>query len=130
MGSFKGRELMRLVSVLNPKQRRLNMRKVHLLLIAVAAICVLALAAFAVANRAPEAGDDVIIIKGGSLEIQCPPNQDKACLGLADITTGKYKHTKGGAHIMQIVVKDNYGKQLFSKSFTAGAPPTIEVTYK
>ena len=107
------------------------MRKVNLLLIAVAAICVLALAAFAVANRASEApGDDIIIIKGGSLEIQCPPNQDKACLGLADITTGKYKHTKGGGHIMQIVVKDNDGKQLFSKTFSAGQRPSIEVTYK
>jgi hypothetical protein len=106
------------------------MRKVNLLLIAMAAICVLALAAFALVGRAPAPGDDVIIIKGGSLEIQCPPNQDKACLGLADITTGKYKHTKGGAHIMQIVVKDNYGKELFSKTFTSGQPPSIEVTYK
>jgi hypothetical protein len=106
------------------------MRKLHLLLIAMAAICVLALAAFAFVGRAPAPGDDVIIIKGGSLEIQCPPNQDKACLGLADITTGKYKHTKGGAHIMQIVVKDNYGKELFSKTFTSGQPPSIEVTYK
>jgi hypothetical protein len=107
------------------------MRKVNLLLIAVAAICVLALAAFAVANRASQdPGDDVIIIKGGSLEIQCPPNQDKACLGLADITTGKYRHTKGGAHIMKIVVKDNDGRQLFSRTFTTGQPPSIEVTYK
>jgi hypothetical protein len=106
------------------------MRKVSLLLIAMAAICVLALAAFALVGRAPAPGDDVIIIKGGSLEIQCPPNQDKACLGLADITTGKYKHTKGGAHIMQIVVKDNDGKELFSKTFTSGQPPSIEVTYK
>jgi hypothetical protein len=72
----------------------------------------------------------VIIIKGGSLEIQCPPNQDRACLGIADITTGKYKHTKGAAHIMQIVVKDNYGKALFTKSFTSGQQPSIEVTYK
>lgn len=107
------------------------MKRVHLVLIALATICLVALAAFALANRAPQnPGDDVIIIKGGSLEVQCPPNQDKACLGIADITTGKYKHTKGTAHIMQIVVKDSTGKQLFSKAFTSGQQPSIEVTYK
>jgi len=92
----------------------------------------MALAAFALAHRtaSPAPGDDVIIIKGGSLEIQCPPNQDRACLGIADITTGKYKHTKATAHIMQIVVKDSSGKQLFSNAFTAGQQPSIEVTYK
>jgi hypothetical protein len=108
------------------------MQRVHLVLIALATICLMALAAFALAHRAPSpsTGDDVIIIKGGSLEIQCPPNQDKACLGIADITTGKYKHTKGTAHIMQIVVKDSTGKQLFSQAFTSGQQPSIEVTYK
>ena len=107
------------------------MQRVHLVLIALATICVMALAAFALVHRTPPIpGDDVIIIKGGSLEVQCPPNQDKACLGIADITTGKYKHTKGTAHIMQIVVKDSTGKQLFSKAFTPGEQPSIEVTYK
>jgi len=107
------------------------MRKLRLLIVAIATICVLALGAFALANRtAPDAGDDVIIIKGGSLTVQCPPNQDKGCLGLPDVTTGKYKHTKDGAHIMQIVVKDDTGKQLFSKTFTSGHQPQIEVTYK
>ena len=108
------------------------MQKVHFIIIALATICLMALAAFALTNRAlhPAPGDDVIIIKGGSLEVQCPPNQDRACLGIADITTGKYKHTKGSAHIMQIVVKDSTGKQLFSKAFTSGQQPSIEVTYK
>ena len=107
------------------------MRKVHFLLIALATICALALGAFAFVSRAPQApGDDVIIIKGGSLEIQCAPNQDKACLGIADVTTGKYKHTKGTAHITQIVVKDDTGKALFTTSFTSGHQPSIEVTYK
>jgi len=92
----------------------------------------MALAAFALAHRtaSPAPGDDVIIIKGGSLEIQCPPNQDRACLGIADITTGKYKHTKATAHIMQIVVKDDTGKTLFTQPFTSGHQPSIEVTYK
>jgi hypothetical protein len=108
------------------------MQRIHLVLIALATICLMALGAFALAHRAanPAPGDDVIIIKGGSLEIQCPPNQDRACLGLADITTGKYKHTKGTAHIMQIVVKDSTGKQLFTQAFTSGLQPSIEVTYK
>ena len=108
------------------------MQRVHLVLIALATICLMALAAFALAHRtaSPAPGDDVIIIKGGSLEIQCPPNQDRACLGIADITAGKYKHTKATAHIMQIVVKDSSGKQLFSNAFTAGQQPSIEVTYK
>lgn len=108
------------------------MQRVHLILIALASICLMALAAFALAHRtsSPAPGDDVIIIKGGSLEIQCPPNQDKACLGIADTTTGKYKHTKGTAHIMQIVVKDSTGKELFSQAFTSGQQPSIEVTYK
>ena len=108
------------------------MQRVHLILIALATICLMALAAFALANRAPSpaSGDDVIIIKGGSLEVQCPPNQDKACLGIADITTGKYKHTKDGAHILQIVIKDDTGKALVTKTFTAGHQPSIEVTYK
>ena len=108
------------------------MQRVHLVLIALATICLMALAAFALVHRSPHPspGDDVIIIKGGSLEVQCPPNQDKACLGIADITTGKYKHTKGNSHIMQIVVKDNTGKELFNKAFTPGQQPSIEVTYK
>ena len=106
------------------------MRKLGLLIIALATLCALALGALAVANRVVQApGDDVIIIKGGSLEIQCPANQDKACLGVAD-ATGKYKHKKDTAHIMQIVVKDKNGATLFSNAFDASHQPSIEVTYK
>lgn len=106
------------------------MRTLRLLIIAFATVCALAFGVFALVSPGPALGDDVIIIKGGSLTVQCPPNQDKGCLGLPDVTTGKYKHTKDGAHIMQIVVKDDTGKQLFSKTFTSGHQPQIEVTYK
>src|SRR5436309_12545737 len=107
------------------------MRKLILLGIAVATFCALALGAFAVAHRVVRpVADDVIVIKGGSLEIECPPNQDKACLGTADVTTGKYKHTKDTDHITQIVVKDSTGKALYTKTFSPSAQPSIEVTYK
>ena len=61
------------------------MRKLILVGIAVATLCALTLAALAVAHRVVRApSDDVIIIKGGSMTVQCPPTQDKACLGVAD----------------------------------------------
>ena len=106
------------------------MRKLGLLIIAIATLCALALGALALANRtAPNPGDDVIIIKGGSLEVQCPTNGDKACLGVAD-ATGKYKATKSTAHVTNIVVKDNTGATLFSNAFDPAHQPSIEVTYK
>ena len=69
------------------------MRHLRLLIIAIATICVLALGAFALVNRPaiPAPADDDIIIKGGSLEIDCGKNQGKDCLGDPDVTTGKYK---------------------------------------
>jgi hypothetical protein len=104
------------------------MRNFRLLIIALATICMLALGVFAIANRpVPEGGDD-IIIKGGSLEIQCGKNHGTDCLGTPD-ATGKYKHKKNG-HIMQVTVKDNNGVTLFSNAFDAAHQPQIEVTYK
>jgi hypothetical protein len=106
------------------------MRNLRLLITVLATICVLALGVFAIVNRpAPEGGDDVIIIKGGSLEIQCGKNHGLACLGTPD-SNGKYKHSKTGAHITQIDVKDSTGASLFSRSFTATTQPQIEITYK
>ena len=106
------------------------MRNFRLLITALATICVLALGVLAIVNRAPQApGDDVIIIKGGSLEIQCGKNHGLDCLGTPD-SKGKYKHKKSGAHIMQVVVKDNTGASVFSSSFDAAHQPQIEITYK
>jgi hypothetical protein len=106
------------------------MRNFRLLITALATISVLALGVFAIANRRPQMapGDDVIIIKGGSLEIQCGKNHGTDCLGTPD-ATGKYKHQKAG-HIMQVVVKDSTGAPVFSRSFGATTQPQIEITYK
>jgi hypothetical protein len=106
------------------------MRNLRLLITALATMCVLALGVFAIVNRAPQApGDDVIIIKGGSLEIQCGKNHGLNCLGTPD-AYGKYKHKKSGAHITQVVVKDSTGASVFSSSFSATTQPQIEITYK
>ena len=106
------------------------MRTLRLLIIALAATCVLALGAFALVNRPadPAPGDD-IIIKGGSLEIQCGNNHGTDCLGTND-NTGKYKHKQGGKHIMQVVVRDSTNQQLANNNFDKDHQPTIIITYK
>lgn len=106
------------------------MRILRLLIVTLAILCALALGVFALVSPGQAPADDVIIIKGGSLTVECPPNQDKGCLGIADVTTGKYKHTKDNGHILKIVVKDSYGVTKFSSSFDASHQPQIEVTYK
>ena len=72
-------------------------------------------------------GDDVIIIKGGSLEIHCGKNH-RDCFGSSD--NGKYKHKKNDGHIAKVEVKDRSGATLFSQPFETGQPPNIEITYK
>ena len=107
------------------------MRHLRLLIIAFAAICVLALGAFALVNRpaAPILGDD-IIIKGGSLEIQCGTNHGTACLGSND-NTGKYKHKQDGKHVTKILVKRTDGVVVFDSDLTpVGNKPEIDITYK
>jgi hypothetical protein len=106
------------------------MRHLRLLIIATVAICVLALAAFALVNgpAVPVPGDD-IIIKGGSLEIQCGSNQGTDCLGVND-NTGKYRHKQTNKHIMQIVVRDSSGGQLANNNFDKDHQPSITITYK
>jgi hypothetical protein len=107
------------------------MSKLRLVIIAMATICVLALAVLAIAGgqMEPAPGDDVIIIKGGSLEIQCGKNHGTDCLGSHD-SKGMYKHKKNTAHIMKVEVKDGYGKALYSGAFDATTQPQIEITYK
>lgn len=115
------------------------MRSLRLLIIAITAICVMALGVFAFVNRpaVPVPGDDDIIIKGGSLEIQCGKNHksdNAGCLGLEDGLTGKFKHKQDAKHITQIVVKNSQGATLFDSNANAnnslGAKPEIVVTYK
>ncbi len=108
------------------------MRILRLLIIAIAAICVLALGAFALVNQGPvsDPGDD-IIIKGGSLEIQCGTKHGNDCLGTPD-SKGRYKAKKTNFHITNIVVRDvaNPGLVLFDRSFDPTKPPQIEIRYK
>ncbi|HLN98592.1 MAG TPA: hypothetical protein VK208_09045 [Pyrinomonadaceae bacterium] len=106
------------------------MRHLRLLVIALATIFVLALGAFALVGNPPslDPGDD-IIIKGGSLEIQCGKNHNTDCLGTND-NMGKYKHKQSGKHIMQVVVKDSSGGQLANNNFDKDHQPTIVITYK
>ena len=117
------------------------MRNLRLLMIAVATMFVLALATYALVNGPePQAApaDDDIIIKGGSLDIQCGKNHksdNAGCLGLDDGTTGKFKHKQSGKHITRVVVKNTYGTSVFdSDNLPAnqglGARPEIVITYK
>ena len=109
------------------------MRHLRLLVIAVATLSVLALGAFALAQQAPaeEGGGDVIIIKGGSLEVQCGKNHGNDCLGSADAKTGRYKAKNSAAHITNITVRNiaNPKQVFFSADFDPTNPPQIEITY-
>ena len=108
------------------------MHRVRLLVIAIATIFVLALGAYALVNRpAVQAPGDDIIIKGGSIELQCGSNHPKDCLGLPDLTTGKYK--KAGPdekHIMKVTVKNYNSNTMFSANFNANSQPTIVINYR
>jgi hypothetical protein len=107
------------------------MRHLRLLIIVIATICVLAFGAFALVNRpaVPVPGDD-IIIKGGSLEIQCGGNHGTDCLGVND-NTGKYKHKQGGKHVTRIVIKRSDDIVVFDSDLTpVGNKPEIGITYK
>ena len=106
------------------------MRHLRLLIIALATIGVLALGAFALVSHpgGADPGDD-IIIKGGSIEIQCGRNHGYDCLGTSD-GTGKYKHKQSNKHIMQVVVKDNTGGQLSNNNFDKDHQPTIIISYR
>jgi hypothetical protein len=102
------------------------MSKIRLLIIAIAIICVVALGAFAlVASPVQDPADD-IIIKGGSLEIQCKGGTD--CLGPSD-GHGRYKHKKSNNHILKVEVRDSTGS-LYSKAFDKAHQPEIEITFR
>ena len=107
------------------------MRQLRLLIIAIATICVLALGVLALVNQSAPAGGDDIIIKGGSLEIQCGANQGTDCLGTND-STGKYKAKQATKHVTKVVVKDSSGMVVFDSSAlpTFGNKPEITITYK
>lgn len=109
------------------------MRHLRLLIIAATTIFVLALGVFALVHQGPleEGGGDVIIIKGGSLEVQCGKNHGTECLGSPDKKTGKYKASKANSHITNITVRNvaNPNQVFFSSDFDPTNPPQIEITY-
>jgi hypothetical protein len=107
------------------------MRKLRLLIFAIAAICVMALGAAALINRPQMAApaDDDIIIKGGSLQIDCGKNEGADCFGG---TGSKPKHKKSGK-IVKIVVMTSTGDVLGTftkkKDFNDGKPAVV-ITYR
>jgi hypothetical protein len=109
------------------------MRQLRLLIVAVAIICVLALAVLALVSRPSpqEPGDDDIIIKGGSLDVDCGKNHGTDCFG-GNQNQNKPKHQKPGK-IVRIVVQKSNGDVLglFTKKdhFTDGKPVVI-ITYR
>jgi hypothetical protein len=112
------------------------MPRLRLLVIAAATICVLALAAFALVNRpAVQGPGDDIIIKGGSIELQCGGNHPKDCLGVPDLVTGKYKKAgPDNKHIMKVTVKlansNISAAPMFSGNFNANDQPMIIINYR
>ena len=110
------------------------MRHLRLVIIALATICVLALAAFGLVNRPPQIipGDDDIIIKGGSLDVDCGRNHGKDCFG-GNENQNKPKHKNSSAKIVRIVVQKSNGDVLglFTKKnhFPDGKPAVI-ITYR
>jgi len=104
------------------------MRNLSLRLALLAAICMLALGAYALANRPPQAPGDDIIIKGGSMDIQCGTNHGKDCLAH---TSGTYLYThKKNAHITHVLATGSDGTVLLDQDFANNGQPTIRVTYK
>ena len=108
------------------------MRSFRLIIVALVTILALALGVFGLIHPPGQTtvapGDD-IIIKGGSMSIQCGANHGKDCL---QHTAGSYTytHTKGNAHITNVVVKDDTGAVLYSSSFNPAHQPTVAVTFK
>lgn len=109
------------------------MRHLRSMIIALAAICVLAIGVFALVNQSPELppADDDIIIKGGSLEINCGKNHGEDCMG-GNENRYKPRHRKSGK-IVRVVVKTSNGAVLGTftkkKDFTDGKPVVV-ITYR
>ena len=107
------------------------MRQLRLLIIAITTIFVLALASLAFVSQGGVPPGDDIIIKGGSLEIQCGGNLGLDCLGTKD-NGGKYHAKQTGKHVTRVVVKDSGGVKVFDSSVlpSFGNKPEIDITYK
>lgn len=89
-------------------------------------VFVLALSLFALAGP-PQGTRPPIIIKGGSLEIDCGDGAD--CL--ESHGNGHHRHKDQSAKIHKIVVKDEHGNVLgeFAQESFPHGKPTIEISY-
>lgn len=107
------------------------MNRLRLLAIAIVVVCFVTLGVFGLA-RPQDPGDDVIIIKGGSLIIDCGNANNSNCMPF-DSTAKVYKHKKDTGKIEQIVIKDSSGKVLATytrREHFSDGKPSIEVTYR
>jgi hypothetical protein len=110
------------------------MSKVRLLMMAIAIIGVVALAGFALVSGPVLVPGDDIIIKGGSLEIECGSKHGTDCLGTPVNVNGKmkYKHKKSGT-LTRVVVSNSNGDVLFDSDKPPGGldpKSEIRITYK
>ena len=110
------------------------MQHLRLLVVTVAAICVLALGVVAFVRAPKPTGGDVIIIKGGSLTLTCPDPADRNCMPF-DNTNKVYKNKNTSGKIEAIVIMDSAGKPLSNGTFTRvgnfpDGKPQIAITYK
>lgn len=105
------------------------MRKLRLMAVALGLALALSVTAFSISTRssAPQA-DEPIRVKGGSLTIECPGNQD--CLGTA--SNGRYNHKNGNGKISRIVVRNTRGDIIaeVDNQNILGPRPEIEIYYK
>jgi hypothetical protein len=106
------------------------MRNFRFCLVAVVTVFALTICVYGLVRKPPmqDPGDD-IIIKGGSLEIECGKNHGNDCLGSPD-AYGKYKHKKNNSHILRVTVTDNTGAILYNSAFDKDHQPAIKINYK
>ena len=106
---------------------RLTKATVALATLVALSLCVFALAAKNTSSSEPQ--DGPIIIKGGSLTIQCSLNDQ--CFTF-NTSTQKFEHKDKLKKVTQIIVKDESGKviaDLGSVNFPNGKP-SVEIFYK
>ena len=79
--------------------------------------------------QVPALDGDPIILKGGSLTIQCPTNDN--CLPF-NATTKKHEHKNNYGKIQRIIIKDESGNVLVNlgKVNFTNSKPTVEIYFK
>jgi hypothetical protein len=122
----------------DPQPRRRPMKFSNKLVLGLAVIAFLALGVVALAarNQPPVqdpvvgGGDgDPIILKGGSLTLQCPKSE--MCM-MYNLVNKNFEHKDKTKKVSKIVVKDEAGAVIFSASSPSfpNGKPSIEIYYK